>query len=382
MKKNLFTVFAVLVVVSILLTACATATPAPVVAPTQVVYDADYAHKICGERLVDSFDPATGRVECAKGSIATSAPFLTATPGPTFVPVTPKTVGSIESLMIDANCPLVLPDVFSMKIDKSGDKITATANTCKLYINGGPVIGKEQKGGDPKRWIPGDVVWTFPIITKSDGTFSVMAHYEFLLDKNKKEMLPSDVVYVSSKDDYIYFKVVDEKATPVGGEDIGVLLTPQVTALVSGLIDWDQYAVMGWEKEPGLEAVEVLYMQTGVQKTQVMQKLPSQTGDFKVPEGYWLLCGGTDAQLRLGNGYVYEGSNGVYFALAPNTVIKTLNLTNGFCEIVSEADAQQEYAARVSQAISSKWAHSNVFKPRLWPDLTGVYSTPLDSDRP
>jgi len=39
--------------------------PAPEAAEV-VAYDADYASTVCGERPVDSFDPTTGKVECAR----------------------------------------------------------------------------------------------------------------------------------------------------------------------------------------------------------------------------------------------------------------------------------------------------------------------------
>lgn len=63
----------ILLVLALILSACGptleepAATEAPEEpSPAQVEYDADYAKEVCGDRPVDSFDPQTGEVECAR----------------------------------------------------------------------------------------------------------------------------------------------------------------------------------------------------------------------------------------------------------------------------------------------------------------------------
>lgn len=170
--------------------------------------------------------------------------------------------------------------------------------------------------------------------------------------------------------------------TATGMLDLGkLLLTPQVTAVASGLIDWSLDA-HGWDLRPGLAAPQVFYMDTGVKGRSVVKNLPSQSdGVVQIPENGYLICGGTDAILLLKNGDAISKSGGVYFVLTPDTQIVDLEITNGFCLVTDATWAQQEYAARVSQAISSGWAHAYLYQPNDWPDLTGVYTTPLNSNR-
>lgn len=163
--------------------------------------------------------------------------------------------------------------------------------------------------------------------------------------------------------------------------DLGALLTPAVTAIAEGTIDWDLGA-HGWNSYPGLKASEIAYMDTGVDGAQMVKNLPGQPdGTVVLPDHAVLICGGTDAKVELTNGFSKAHSGGFYFVLLPHTQIKSLWVKNGFCLVVDESQAQQEFAARVAQAISSKWAYGHVYQPEEWPALTGTYSTPLNSNR-
>jgi hypothetical protein len=113
--------------------------------------------------------------------------------------------------------------------------------------------------------------------------------------------------------------------------DVGELLTPQVTAQVSGMIEWslDEHV---WGKYPGLEAPEVAYYDTGVDGEKVLESMPGLTGDgIVLPDHAVLICGGTDGKLVLNNGYAILHSDGFYFALTPGTQINSIWLKNGFC---------------------------------------------------
>lgn len=163
----------------------------------------------------------------------------------------------------------------------------------------------------------------------------------------------------------------------IGMLDLGTLLTPKVTANAVGSIDWDLGA-HPWVTGPGLVALEVKYMDTGIEGAELVI---DKSDAYTTPEGAVLICGGTDAKIELGNGFVASHGNGFYFVLLPNTQIASLWLKNGFCLFANESEAQQEFAARVAQAISSNWAYGYVYQPEEWPALTGTYSTPLNSNR-
>jgi len=175
--------------------------------------------------------------------------------------------------------------------------------------------------------------------------------------------------------------VATATGSSTGMLDLGALLTPGVTAIAEGTIDWDLGA-HGWNKYPGLKASEIAYMDTGVDGEQMVKNLPGQPdGTVVLPDHAVLICGGTDAKVELTNGFSKAHADGFYFVLLPHTQIKSLWVKNGFCLVVDESQAQQEFAARVAQAISSKWAYGHVYQPEEWPALTGTYSTPLNSNR-
>jgi len=169
--------------------------------------------------------------------------------------------------------------------------------------------------------------------------------------------------------------VIVVTATGDGMLDLGTVLTPAITAIAEGQIDWDLGA-HSWNIGPGLEAQEVMYMDTGILGSQmVLDHI------LILPDRAVAICGGTDAKVELVNGFNLAHGGGFYFVLLPHTEIKSLWLQNGFCLIVDEGQAQQEFAARVAQAISSGWGYANVYQPEEWPALTGTYSTPLNSNR-
>lgn len=163
--------------------------------------------------------------------------------------------------------------------------------------------------------------------------------------------------------------------TATGMADLGSVLTPQLTAIAEGVIDWDLGA-HPWKIGPGLVAQEVKYMDTGVLGDDMVLDTTMVLPDHMV-----LICGGTDAKIELVNGFSLAHGGGFYFVLLPHTQIKSLWLQNGFCLFVDEGQSQDEFAARVAQAISSNWAYGHVYQPEEWPALTGTYSTPLNSNR-
>ncbi len=175
--------------------------------------------------------------------------------------------------------------------------------------------------------------------------------------------------------------IVVETAT--GMFDVGSPLGDQdMTPLAGVEIDWPHLLKMDeWRVDTGLSGNPVRYVQSGTLGQIIIPPLEGQE-KFIVPANASMVFGAFYGNLVI-DGKRYEFSNGFYGVLTEGTTVDSSLLKDGFALLIDRSFAQEEYCARVAQAINEKWARDHLYRPVTWNDpvCTGVITTPLDNDR-
>jgi len=156
-----------------------------------------------------------------------------------------------------------------------------------------------------------------------------------------------------------------------------------VTPLVVNEIDWnEQLTINGWEELPGLYPnVKLYYNQSAVGKTQTIENI-------EVKPGSELVFGAVAADIKVKDLETDETvalsrSGGVYGTIPEGMFVVKMTIVDGFMAMIAASDAQNEFCARVAQAVAERWALTTTFPNPFWvePICSGTYKIPVDSDR-